>query len=215
MTDVDRLLAAGFEELGQQAPHDADLAGSVRRRGRRQLAVVASALAVVVLAVGGGVAATRLRGPAPVAAGPAPATAPTTAPAAAPTGCPALETGPLPEWASTGFSRPDDSGIPFAHSRDGRFLAIVFGNPLSSPPLPDRSNKILWVLAPVAGSSPQPAPGAFYAEARLDGTDLTVRREIGAAPGPSIVDLPRAGCWQLALHWGSYTDTISLRYRTP
>jgi hypothetical protein len=209
MTDVDRLLAAGFEELGREAPHDADLAGSVRRRGRRQLAVLASALAVVVLAGAGGIAAARLRAPAPVAAAPA-----TTSPAAAPAGCPALETGPLPEWARTGFSRPDP-GIPFAHSRNGRFLAIVFGDPLNAPPAADRSNKILWVLAPVAGPSAEPAPGAFWAEARLDGSGLTVRREIGAAPGPSIVDLPRAGCWQLELHWGSFTDTIALRYHAP
>jgi hypothetical protein len=208
MTDVDRLLAAGFEELGREAPHDADLAGSVRRRGRRQLAVLASALAVVVLAGAGGVAAARLRAPAPVAAGPATTAAP------APAGCPALETGPLPEWARTGFSQPDPR-IPFAHSRDGRFLAIVFGNPLSAPPAPNRNNKILWVPAPVTGPTVEAPPGEFWAEARLEGTGLTVRREIGAAPGPSIVDLPRAGCWQLELHWGPYTDTIALRYRTP
>ncbi|HST68015.1 MAG TPA: hypothetical protein VLM05_22785 [Mycobacteriales bacterium] len=208
MTDVDRLLGAGFEELGREAPHDADLAGSVRRRGRRQLAVLASALAVVVLAGAAGVAAVRLRTPAPAPAAAAPV------PTVALAGCPALATGPLPEWARTGFSGPDP-GIPFARSRDGRFLAIVFGNPLSAPSLPDRSNKILWVLAPVAGPTVEPAPGQFWAQARLEGTGLSVRRDIGSAPGPSIVDLPRAGCWQLELHWGSYTDSISLRYRAP
>jgi hypothetical protein len=206
MTDVERLLVAGFEELGREARHDADLAGSVRRRGRRQLAVLASALAVVVLAGAAGVAAVRLRAPAPVAAAPVPT--------AGPVGCPAPETGPLPEWARTGFSSADP-GIPFVRSRDGRFLAILFGDPLSAPPLPDRSNKILWVPAPVAGPTVQPASGEFWAEARLEGTGLSVRRDIGFAPGPSIVDLPRAGCWQLELHYGSYTDTIGLRYRAP
>jgi hypothetical protein len=206
MTDVDRLLVAGFERLGQDAPHDADLAGSVRRRGRRQLAVLASALAVVVLAGAGGVAAVRLRAPAPVPVAAAPVPTP------APAGCPALATGPLPEWARTGFSSADP-GIPFAASRDGRFLAVVFGDPLSVPSAPDRSNKILWVLAPAAGATVEPAPGQFWAEARLEGTGLSVRRDIGSAPGPSIVDLPRAGCWQLELHWGPYTDTIGLRYR--
>ncbi len=147
-----------------------------------------------------------MRAPAPMAAAPAPT--------AAPAGCPALETGPLPEWARTGFSSADP-GIPFARSRDGRFLAIVFGHPLSAPPTPARSNKILWVLAPAAGPTGEPGSGQFWAEARLEGTGLTVRREIGTAPGPSIVDLPRAGCWQLELHWGSYTDTVGLRYRAP
>jgi hypothetical protein len=210
MTDVDRRLVAGFEELGREAPHNGDLAGSVRRRGRRQLAVLASALAVVVLAGAGGVAAVRLRAPAsaPVAAAPVPASTPTTAPA----GCPALATGTLPEWARTGFSSANP-GIPFARSRNGRFLAIVFGHPLSFPSAPDRSNKILWVLAPATGPTVGPAPGQFWARATLEGTGLSVRRDIGSAPGPSSVDLPRAGCWQLELHWGSYTDTIELFYR--
>jgi hypothetical protein len=206
MTDVERLLTEELAGLGEQAPHDAQLAGTVRRRARRQVAAVASALAVVVL-LGGAALATRLGTDAPTVA----ATAP---PPVAAAGCAPLETGPLPDWARTGFSTADP-GIPFARSRDGRFLAIVFGDPLRSPPAPDRSNKILWVLAPVDGPTVEPAPGNFWAEARLDGTGLTVRREIGVAPGPSIVDLPRAGCWQLELHWGSYTDTIGLRYRAP
>lgn len=208
MTDVDRLLAGGFEELAREARHDADLAGSVRRRGRRQLAVLASALAVVVLAGAGGVAAVRLRPATPVAAAPA------TTRSAAPAGCPALATGPLPEWARTGFSSADP-GVPFARSRDGRLLAIVFGDPLSAPPAPNHSNKILWVLAPVAGPTEAPAPGKFWVQAALEGTGLSVRRDVGLAPGPSIVDLPWPGCWQLELHWGAYTDTIGLRYRAP
>jgi hypothetical protein len=84
-------------------------------------------------------------------------------------------------------------------------LAILFGTPLTAPPAADHNNKILWV-AKVG------AEGAFSIDARLEGSDRRFRREIGPAPGPSIVDLPAAGCWHLELRWGSYTDTISLRY---
>jgi hypothetical protein len=204
MTDVDQLLAAGFEELGRQAPHDADLAGSVRRRGRRQLAVLASAVAVIVLAGAAAVAVGRTRAPAaPVAATP-------TTPAL---GCAPPETGPLPEWARTGFSSADP-GIPFVRSRSGTMVAILFADPLRSPPDPDHANKILWVLGPLPRASVTPGLGtdSFWADARLEGSDLRVRKEIGLAPGPSYVDLPAAGCWQLELHWGAYSDMVSLRY---
>jgi hypothetical protein len=197
MTDLEQLLATEFESLGGRAPHDPDLAGSVRGRARRQATVLASVLAVLVLVGGIGLATARLRGPgAPTAAAPT-ATAPTT-------GCPALHAGTLPVWARAGFSTPDP-GIPLAYSRDGRMLAIVFGYPLTAPPAADHSNKILWV-AKVGSTSP------FTIDARLEGSTLRVRRDVGLAPGPSIVDLPAAGCWQLVLHWGGYTDTMSLRY---
>jgi hypothetical protein len=204
MTDVERLLAEELADLGEQAPHDAQLAGTVRRRARRQGAAAASALAVVLLVGAAAVAAGRFRTDAPTVAG--------TPPASTAQGCGPLETGPLPDWARTGFSSADP-GVPFARSRNGGMLAIVFGDPLSAPPRPDRSNKILWVLGPAASAAPTPfGPDTFWADARLEGSDLRVRRDIGAAPGPSIVDLPAAGCWQLALHYGSYSDEISLRY---
>jgi hypothetical protein len=198
MINLDDLLAAEFEELGARAPHDPDLAGAVRRRARRQVAVVAAAVAVLVLVAGGTVAAARLRQP----AAPTAATPTATTPPAA--GCPRPEPGRLPEWARAGFSTPDP-GIPMTYSDKGLMLAIVFGTPLTAPPAEDHNNKILWV-AKVG------AEGDFSTDARLDGSDLRVHKDIGPAPGPSIVDLPAAGCWRLTLRWGTYTDTISLPY---
>jgi hypothetical protein len=157
--------------------------------------VLASALAVLVLVAGGAVAAVRLRAPAaPTATTPPPVT----------TSCPTPEPGTLPVWARTGFSTANP-GIPMLYSDRGLMLAILFGAPLTAPPPADRNNKILWV-AKVGGD------GAFSIDARLEGSDLRVRREVAPAPGPSIVDLPAAGCWRVDLRWGTYTDTISLRY---
>ena len=120
-------------------------------------------------------------------------------------GSPVL-TGPLPAWARAGFST-DGSGIPHVLGRAGTIVGILFGAPLSAPPAPDRSNKILWVSqAPVTGRSAAD-------HARLNGATETVTREVAGGPGPSIIDLPRAGCWHLTLTWWGNTDTMDLMYQ--
>jgi hypothetical protein len=40
-----------------------------------------------------------------------------------------------------------------------------------------------------------------------------VVRVVQGGPGPSIVDLPRAGCWRLSLRWAGRTDELDLQYR--
>jgi hypothetical protein len=51
---------------------------------------------------------------------------------------------------------------------------------------------------------------------RMDGTRLVgrpVRRLVMGGPGPSIIDLPAAGCWRMSLAWSGRTDQIDLTYR--
>jgi hypothetical protein len=198
MTDVEQLLTAGLDELGGRASHDPDLAGSVRRRARRQATVLGSVLAVLVLLGGAGFAAARLRGPAPTAAA---SGGPATAPAFS---CAPLEQTPLPEWARAGFSRPA-APVPHTTGRNGLIVAIPFG-PLAARPDPGRSNKVLWAARVVDA-------GEFTVDARLGGSTRQVHLDLGPAPGPSIVDLPAPGCWQLDLRWGDgHRDTVNLRY---
>jgi hypothetical protein len=112
----------------------------------------------------------------------------------------------LPGWARAGFSDPEPRA-PFVTSSSGQLVAILFTDGLYAPPKPDQSNKILWVT---------PTPGGpLRISARLDGTTSTVARAVEGGPGPSIVDLPGAGCWHLTLSWGAATDTIDLRYSRP
>jgi len=88
-------------------------------------------------------------------------------------------------------------------------VAILFGYPLSSPPRADVNNKILWVqrtgpTTPVDISAQRMAgvtPVGSPVERRLDG-----------GFGPSIVDVPNAGCWRLTLAFGDRTDSIDLDY---
>ena len=39
-----------------------------------------------------------------------------------------------------------------------------------------------------------------------------VRRALPGGPGPSIIDLPAAGCWRLTLRWSGRSDVLDLRY---
>ncbi len=65
------------------------------------------------------------------------------------------------------------------------------------------NNKILWVAKQGVGS--------LHISARLEGSDTVVTRNVNL--GPSFVDLPAAGCWQLTLTWPGHRDTLALAYR--
>ncbi|WP_244236920.1 hypothetical protein [Micromonospora violae] len=142
-------------------------------------------------------------------AAPAATTATTTASTPAP--CAArVETGSLPDWARTGFS--GDARVPHVFSANGDIVAVLFAHPLRQVREDGSNNKILWV-ARADTTSPDPtAPATLVITARLDGTDTRVIREVAGGPGPSIIDLPQAGCWRLDLSWSGHTDTIDLVY---
>jgi hypothetical protein len=119
--------------------------------------------------------------------------------------------GELPTWARSGF-HPPTFKIAHVMGARGNIVAILFGYPLLAPPDPRRSNKILWV------SRPQQRPlSPLRITARLAGGGTTVRREVAGGPGPSIINFPATGCWQLTLRWGTMagttTDSMALHVR--
>jgi hypothetical protein len=128
-------------------------------------------------------------------------------PRAAPEPCVTkIETGALPEWARTGFTG-DGSGNPHVFSKNGDMLGVLFGNPLTAPPAADHNNKILWV-----SRLPINTPSDFTIVATLAGTGETAEPRVDPAPGPSTIDLPKAGCWRLTLSWSGHVDTMDLTY---
>jgi hypothetical protein len=134
------------------------------------------------------------------------------APAAEPLPCrSAVSHGVLPVWARTGFSDPKPR-IAHVLGRRREIVAILFAQPLRSPPLRDRNNKILWVAR-----RPFPLDANLRISAqRMLGTLPTgapVSRTVPGGPGPSIVDMPRPGCWRFALRWGKRSDSLDLVYR--
>jgi hypothetical protein len=163
--------------------------------GRHRLPLAALAAATFVLGVA---AATIFGGDEPAAREAAPA---------APSRCGArIDRGMLPTWARTGFSAPRPR-MPHVVGRHGRIAAILFGDPLTAPPRRDVGNKILWV-----SKAPAEPLADLGIRARLLPRGTTVRRVVEGGPGPSIVDLPKAGCWRLSLRWGKQSDELDLTY---
>jgi hypothetical protein len=129
-------------------------------------------------------------------------------------GCDArVSRGPIPAWARGGFSEPEPR-LPHAISRGGKLAALLLGDPLSSPPAPDHSNKILWVSRiPTRSPSDLRIRARRYAAASPAGPAVT--RVVPRGPGPSVIDLPAPGCWRLRLKWSGHADTLDLGYRRP
>jgi hypothetical protein len=121
-----------------------------------------------------------------------------------------VDRGVLPVWARDGFSekRPRMAHVV---GDSGRIAALVFGEPLQSPPGKARNNKILWVSRKDTVSMSDLRIRAQ----RMRGIELIgnpVARKVAGGPGPSIIDLPGSGCWRLTLTWSGRTDTLDLRY---
>jgi hypothetical protein len=102
--------------------------------------------------------------------------------------------------------------MPYVLGAKGAIAAIVWADPLVSPPARDYNNKILWV----SRTPLQLGGGDLRISAqRIDGgksVGSPVARSVQGGPGPSIIDLPAAGCWRLSLSWSGHTDTMDLRY---
>jgi hypothetical protein len=187
-----------------------DLVRGARELGlRRRRAMRARAAVVAAVGVLGVVAVGLALGSRPGAAGHAPAVVP---PAARPASVCAnpLLTSALPSWAATGFSDPSGSGVPHTIGSQGKIAAIMFG-PLSYPESKVVANKVLWVTKVTALAEP------LVIDARLEGAGQTVRRTLPSGPGPSYLELPAAGCWQLSLSWdgGQQHDSLELPYGEP
>ncbi len=119
-----------------------------------------------------------------------------------------VDKGVLPTWARAGFGDPEPA-LPHVMSRSGDIVAILFGYPLSSPPRAQVNNKILWVLRE---GSATPVDISAQRIAGATPVGASVERRLDGGFGPSIVDLPDAGCWRLTLAFGDRTDTIDLEY---
>ncbi|MFF0152889.1 hypothetical protein [Micromonospora sp. NPDC005203] len=116
----------------------------------------------------------------------------------------------LPDWADAGFH--GTSRGPHVFGAKGDIVAVLFAHPLRLVRSDGSNNKILWVARAATTSADPTAPATLVITATLDGTDTRVTREVAGGPGPSIIDMPQAGCWHLDLRWSGHTDTMDLVY---
>jgi hypothetical protein len=154
-------------------------------RIRTGLAVAASVIAVA----GGAAALTLTRGE------------DTTTPPAGSSACTGnISTATLPTWARAGFSA-QGLHTPHVFGASGDIIGVLFGDLRAHQPA-GTNNKILWLA--------KNGYGTLRINAQLEGSDTTATRTVDL--GPSIVDLPAAGCWHMRLTWPGYSDTIAFRY---
>jgi hypothetical protein len=113
-----------------------------------------------------------------------------------------LTTAPLPAWARAGFS-PAGLRTPHVISQHGQILAVLFV-PLRVHQPAGTNNKVLWIA--------KTGYGPMRINAALQGTSRTATRVLPNGPGPSYVNMPAAGCWQMNLTWSGYHDSIALPY---
>jgi hypothetical protein len=111
-----------------------------------------------------------------------------------------VSTAVLPTWAQTGFSS-DGLHTPHVFGAHDAIVGILFGQLRAHQPA-GINNKILWVA--------QDGGGPLRITAQLERSHTTATRTVDL--GPSIVDLPAAGCWRMTLTWSGHRDTIALLY---
>jgi hypothetical protein len=112
-----------------------------------------------------------------------------------------VSTAALPTWAREGFG-PQGLHTPHVVGAKGEIVGVLFG-PLRVHQPDGTNNKVLWVAKDGFGS--------LHISATLEASDVTAARTVDI--GPSIVNLPAAGCWQLTLTWPGHSDTVALQYR--
>ena len=96
-------------------------------------------------------------------------------------------------------------------SRDGGIAALLFAYPLLAPPPKTHTNKILWVSHVSTNGSP-----LLITARRMIGSTVVgqaVKRQVVGGPGPSIINLPVAGCWRLNLRWSGHSDVLDVSYK--
>ena len=174
--------------------------------------VAAIALAVVVVIAGCTSHADRPTQHANPSAGATPRAnaVPTTATSGKGSGCGDTSISPadLPDWTADRGLPPN---VPYAVSREGNVIAVLFGHPLRAGERKDgRSNKILWAVRDYRNGKPL----HLTARPLAGGSPVSLTRQADSSGEvyPSLVDVPTTGCWRMTLEWNGHTATIDLTY---
>ncbi|GAP47463.1 uncharacterized protein SAZU_2200 [Streptomyces azureus] len=123
---------------------------------------------------------------------------------------PAVKQGSLPSWARKGF--PRDVSQRHIVGDQGDIAAVLFGYPYHAPAAEGRENKILWVAKETEGTAGMGPDDRLTIKASLAGTNEVVTRSVTGGPGPSLIDMPKPGCWKFSLSWAGHSDSLDVEY---
>jgi hypothetical protein len=102
--------------------------------------------------------------------------------------------------------------VPYALGSKGQVVGYLFGYPLRAGHPTETANKVLWVVRQPRDASNLVLSGH---PVRKAAPVVHVSEPDDSSPGqiyPSIVDVPKAGCWAFTLTWHGHTDTLDLSY---
>ncbi len=154
---------------------------------------------------------TRLAAPSPVAS-PQPSAQ---AAQVVPGGCGATPVlnGGIPTWLDEAGAHNNPGGLPYVLASPAHAAGFLFGYPLSASRRQGPSNKILWVVGlPRNGSSLEISGHPLNALS----PSVHVTQAANSSPGeiyPTIVDVPKVGCWHFDLVWSGNTTSVDLMYQ--
>jgi hypothetical protein len=94
----------------------------------------------------------------------------------------------------------------------GEIAAVLFGYPYHAPAAKGRANKILWVAKDAQGAADLGPDDRLTIKASLAGTHEVATRSVAGGPGPSLVDMPKPGCWNFSLSWPGHSDSLDIEY---
>jgi hypothetical protein len=103
----------------------------------------------------------------------------------------------------------------YVMSHEGNLVGVFFGENLVAPARTQGAqNKILWISSvPRDGSAL-----TLTLTPQSGGAPVTVTQPANSSPGeiyPSIVDVPRTGCWSVVAEWAGHRATLELPYQKP
>jgi hypothetical protein len=127
-------------------------------------------------------------------------------------GATVLHRGSPPPWTASAWasSSGPPSSLPYGTTARANAAAFIFGYPLRAGDPSNPANKILWIVRLPRNGSNLVIRARPLREAK---PVVTVTRTADSSPGqiyPSIVNVPRAGCWRLTLHWAGHSDALDL-----
>ncbi|GAV42540.1 hypothetical protein [Streptomyces acidiscabies] len=123
---------------------------------------------------------------------------------------PVVRNDALPSWARKDF--PQGGAQRHMVGEKGEIAAVLFGFPYHAPAAKGRENKILWVPKDSEGAADMGPDDKLTIKASLAGTNEVVTRSIAGGPGPSLVDMPKPGCWKFSLSWPGHSDSLDVEY---